>query len=328
MSTPSQWLQILADGRFHSGAELGAAFGVSRAAVWKRLRQLRERYGLEVSAVRGRGYRLVRPFELLQPQAIEAQLAARVRDRVPCLDVLFEVDSTNRWMMGQAQHGAPSGQVCFAEYQSGGRGRRGRRWSSPLGGNIYMSVLWRFANGASAVGGLSLVAGLAVVEALSKLGIDGLGLKWPNDIVWAERKLAGVLLELSGEASGPCHVVIGVGLNVRLDSAAAADIDQPWVDLHQIGGSMPARAVVAGAVLSRLVERLISFESEGLASALMAWPRWDALHGRAITVWQGDQAIAGTALGVDESGALLLQVSGGVRQFVGGEVSVRPATRG
>lgn len=157
--------------------------------------------------------------------------AALTRDGtvlVPVVDILPEVDSTNEYLKRLAFGGARSGTACLAEWQTCGRGRRGREWVSPFGANVYLSLLWRFSEGTAALGALSLAAAVAVKRALDELAAGGVELKWPNDVQWHGRKLAGILLELGGEADGPCYVVAGVGINVAMPESRAADIGQPW----------------------------------------------------------------------------------------------------
>ncbi|MDX1654152.1 MAG: biotin--[acetyl-CoA-carboxylase] ligase, partial [Candidatus Competibacteraceae bacterium] len=228
-------LEVLGDGRFHSGEELARALGVSRAAVWKHLNSLGRR-GLEVHAVRGRGYRLPNPLELLDPEGIRAQLSPSVQGRLAQLEVFDQIDSTNSYLLTRAKAGAPGGSVCLAERQSAGRGRRGRQWISPFAANLYLSVLWRYPDGPALLSGLSLAVGVAMARALEGVGVVGVGLKWPNDLLWRDQKLGGILLEFGGESSGPCQVVTGVGLNVTMPKEPALDIDQPWPDLTTVLG--------------------------------------------------------------------------------------------
>ncbi|MEK6750165.1 MAG: biotin--[acetyl-CoA-carboxylase] ligase [Pseudomonadota bacterium] len=218
---------LLADGRFHSGQDMCEQLCVSRTTVWNLVRQL-SGLGVMVDCVRGRGYKLVDALELLQPDLIQTHQKGA---RVPC-DVLFDIDSSNRYLMTMAQlQPARTLHACFAEYQSAGRGRRGRTWVSPLGANLYGSVLRRFHTRPAALEGVSLVTALAVLRALQDLGIHEAGIKWPNDIYARGRKLAGILLEMGGEPSGACYIVAGVGVNVRMPEGAAHAIDQQWIDL-------------------------------------------------------------------------------------------------
>ena len=287
-------IQALADGRFHSGEVLARDLGISRAAVWKHLQGLRTKLEVDIQAVSGRGYRLARSLELLEKGEIMAALSKAMRERIPDFVLHHQVDSTNSWLLEKAAGEAPSGTVCLAEQQTAGRGRRGRSWISPFGSNIYLSILWRYGLAPAQLSGLSLAAGLAVVRALEQLGIQGIGLKWPNDVLADGCKLAGLLLEVVGEAEGPSRVVVGVGVNVRMSAQQGAGIDQPWTDL----ASMPdarrySRNRLAALLIEHLVAMLNAFETQGLAPLLEEWNRYDLLHGRRVIVTSGDRRIEG-----------------------------------
>jgi BirA family biotin operon repressor/biotin-[acetyl-CoA-carboxylase] ligase len=317
-------LTSLADGRFHSGEDLAQACGISRAAVWKHVKLLRESYGLELFSVRGKGYRLGRPLELLDEDRIRAVFSREAGSRVAQLEIRHQLDSTNSYLMERAQEGAPSGSVCLAEQQTAGRGRRGRRWVSPFGRNIYLSILWRFQQGPAELSGLSLAAGLAVAQSLEALGVAGVKLKWPNDILWDGRKLAGLLLEMAGEADGPARVVLGLGVNTRIAAEFGEMIDQPWVDLSQVpGGEEISRNELAGRLLENLVETLERFGREGLQPLISAWQSYDLYQDKAVSLRMGDKLIQGIHRGINRDGALLLEQEGNLRPFHGGEVSLR-----
>lgn len=309
----------LADGGFHSGTKLGTACNVSRAAVNKALSTLAE-YGLEISAVKGRGYRLVQSLQLLDREAIMAHLSAASRQRLAAIHVLSVVDSTNAYLMRNTL--APS--ACLAEYQTAGRGRRGRRWISPYGSNIYLSLRWSFEEGMARLSGLSLAIAVAVLRALKDCGVDEAGLKWPNDILWAGRKLGGILLEVSGESAGPCHVVVGIGLNMFMSPRMAAAIDQPWVCLDELKPGI-ARNHIAARLIEQLLEVLSVFEREGLRPFVEEWRAADCFAGHAVTLSLPDEQLAGICRGIAADGELLLEVAGVLRSFSYGEVSMRRA---
>lgn len=315
-------IRVLSDGRFHSGEELGAALGVSRVAVWKSLRSF-PALGLDVLAVPGRGYRLTERLELLSRDLLLATLSPEARSLLSNLDVLLTVDSTNRHVTQMAAQGAASGCACFAEHQSAGRGRRGRTWVSPFGGNVYLSVSWRFNTSPAALAGLSLAVGVAVIRALRSVGVPDIGLKWPNDILWQGRKLAGVLIELAGESAGPCNVVIGVGLNFRMPRNMGAEIDQPWADVCSIVGPEISRNRLAGLVLQDLLLALGAFERHGLEVFREEWARWDITKDKEVELRLHDRIISGRAAGIDNSGALLLFCGDTVQAYPAGEVSLR-----
>jgi len=316
-------LPLLADGAFHSGQELADLLGISRTAVWKQLRKLEE-LGVEVEVSKSRGYRLPGGIELLDPEYILRELAGPARESLPELVVLTTVDSTNAEVMRRLENGGAAGLVCLAERQNAGRGRRGRNWVSPFGGNIYLSLGWEFAGGAAALEGLSLAVGVAATEALETLGVGGCTLKWPNDILYRGAKLGGILIEMVGDAAGSCQAVIGIGLNLRMPDSQGRDIDRRWTDIAGICPQPPGRNALAVSLLDRLFGLLREFENRGFAPWRERWSARDACAGRPAVVIAGPQRTAGTCVGVDDSGALLLEVGDAVRTFRGGEISLRP----
>lgn len=315
-------LHILADGHFHSGEALGEQLGVTRAAIWKQLRGL-EVLGLSIHAVRGRGYRLAQPIEFLQAELIQTMLEPGVCECLSHLDILHVIDSTNTHLKTRAAQGAVSGTVCMTEWQRAGRGRQGRVWVSPFGCNLYLSLLWRFATGPTALAGLSLAAGVALAQALRDCVGEELGLKWPNDLVWAGRKLGGILVEVAGETSGPSHAIIGVGINIRMPEGAAGEIGQPWIDLYRVSRELPSRNALAAAVLNRLVIAMRTFEMQGLQPFLETWRELDVAAGKAIQLHLPTGVIDGHAQGIDDDGALLIQVGNDLRRYASGEISLR-----
>lgn len=318
-------LQVLADGEFHSGEALGAILGVSRTAVWKQLKKLQQ-FGLSAESVKGKGYRLPGGLNLLDERLIKEQLDPVVVRQLSSLIISQVIDSTNTQSMARIRQGlARCGDVLVSEQQTAGRGRRGRQWQSPYAANLYFSLVWEFAGGVAALEGLSLTVGVAVAEALASLGAQEIQLKWPNDVLCNGRKLAGVLLEMSGEADGPCSVVIGIGLNVKMRAEMAAAIDQPWTDLATIMTGAPERNRVLAALLNALIPHLQQFQEKGFAATRQRWQALDAFYQREVTVSQGDKLVLGKAAGVDESGAILIETGLGLQAFNGGEISLRLA---
>lgn len=326
MSKTYELLQLLSDGRFHSGEVLGQALGVTRATVWNELRVIRA-LGIDVYAVPRKGYRLPQPLELLSADHICAELPPLSRKLLPQLDVFLELPSTNAWLVEQAQRGALRGRACLAECQSAGRGRRGRTWVSPPGGNVYLSVLWRFDSGAAVVNGLSLAVGVAVAEALGAAGVPDVGLKWPNDILAQGKKLAGVLLEMAGESSGPCYVVVGIGVNVAVSEQAAREIDQPWIDVATLTQAPVARNRLVAAVLGNVLQALRDFERDGFAPFLPRWRAHDVFAGKNARLQLPNESLTGTVSGIDDHGALLFSYAGGTRAYAMGELSLRETHR-
>ena len=318
-------LNLLSDGEFHSGEALGVSLGVSRMAVWKHLKALRQ-MGVDFTVVRGKGYCLPSSLELLDRDRILSAATPASAAGIDGIEVFLEVDSTNNWLREQALNGAPSGTVCVAEMQLAGRGRRGRTWVSPFAANLYLSLLWRSATGATALGGLGLVTGIALLRALRSYGIEGAGLKWPNDILAGDAKLAGVLIDVVGESNGPCIVIVGIGVNVCMSSGEAVTIDQRWTDLHHLsGGNSLSRNVLAARILDELMPVIETFDAEGLQPFLDEWLQSDVLRGRKVGLTLPNEYITGTACGIDEVGALLVETVHGRRRFLSGDVSVRVA---
>jgi len=312
-------LALLADGQFHSGEELGEALGVSRAAVWKQLRKL-EDLDIPYSSVKGKGYRLHDAIELLSEERIRSGLS----QRLDILNLLLDVDSTNTYLFNRASDHMGKRYAVFAEKQSHGRGRRGRQWVSPFGRNIYMSLLVSFSGGMSALDGLSLAVGVAVERALSRLGIPGVGLKWPNDIYADGRKLAGILLEVTGEYNSHCQVVMGIGLNLSMNDEDAKSIDQPWVDLRSLKPDL-SRNEVAAVLLNELLTTVDDFQRDGFAPLQAYWSERDIYHNREVTITSPSYEINGTVKGVNRKGELMLQTTKGMEIISAGELSVRPA---
>jgi BirA family biotin operon repressor/biotin-[acetyl-CoA-carboxylase] ligase len=319
-------LNLLSDGEFHSGEALGASLGVSRMAVWKHLKSLRE-MGVDFTVVRGKGYCLPSSLELLDRDSILAAATPASVAGIDNIEVFLEVDSTNDWLREQALKGAPSGTVCVAETQLAGRGRRGRSWVSPFAANLYLSLLWRPVSGATALGGLGLVTGIALLRALRSCGIEGAGLKWPNDILVGDAKLAGVLIDVVGESNGPCIVIVGVGVNVCMPLGEAAAIDQQWTDLHHLSGdNRLSRNALAARTLDELMPAIETFDAGGLQPFLDEWRQSDILRGRKVGLTLPNECITGTACGIDDVGALLVDTGNGRRRFLSGDVSVRVAS--
>ena len=316
-------LNILADGEYHSGEEIGNQLGVSRAAVWKQLQKL-ESFNLEIESVKGRGYRLVGGLDLLDGEKIRTHLNPEAALALGQFDIFPLIDSTNNAAANAIRDGRGWGYSCLAEQQTSGRGRRGREWQSPFGRNVYLSQVWEFQSGASALEGLSLSVGLAIVRAVSKFGVIGLGLKWPNDVLYENKKLAGILLEMQGDPAGVCQVIVGVGLNVDMNGADTAAISQPWTDLVQIVGAVDRNKLVA-ELMSSLHLVYKEFLAGGFAVHRDEWSRHDAFAGRDVKVQLGDTYIEGVVSGLDRSGGLVLMTAGGERVFNGGEVSLRSA---
>lgn len=316
-------LRLLACGDFRSGEALGQRLGVSRAAVWHAVRELAA-VGLEIYKVRGRGYRLAQPLSLLDAAEVRRHLGRRAARFA--LEILDTVESTNTLALQRAQAGAPSATVIAAEWQTAGRGRQGRAWHAGIGGALTFSMVWRFAHGAGLLSGLSLATGVALARVLQSLDVAGAVLKWPNDVIWRGGKLAGVLIEMQGDALGPTCVAIGIGVNVRLSDAVRGRIDQAAADLESACGRPLDRNAVLALLLAELYSVLEAFGRGGFAPLRAEWQRHHAYQDRRVSVILPDgQRESGIARGVGEDGALLVATRAGIRRYHSGEVSLRAA---
>jgi len=317
-------LRLLGDGRFHSGEDIASHFGVTRATVWNALQDA-ETLGVQLFSVRGKGYRLPEPVRFLDGERISAALG--VHRETFALEIHDRMDSTNSYLMRAASAGAAHGTCAVAELQTAGRGRRGRVWQAGLGNSLAFSVLWRFECGAGALSGLSLAVGIAMMRALHELGAKEAVLKWPNDVLGSERKLAGILIELQGDMDGPSAAVIGIGLNLRLPEAMLRAIDQPATDLYRLLGKAVTPDDVLSALLRHLADVLQVFEQSGFEELREEWTSHHAYHGQAVRMVMPDgRVIEGIAEGVAADGALQVRTAEGVQRFTAGEISMRGAS--
>lgn len=318
-------LAALASGETVSGARLAESVGLTRAAIWKQIEALRAR-GLPIEARGGAGYSLPWSLELLDAQRIRDGVAAAQRARLGVLETHWELDSTSSELQRRGV-AAPDLSVVMAETQTAGRGRRGRAWLSPPGLNLYLSCLKRFDAGLASLSGLSLAVGVIVLRTLDVLGVRGAGLKWPNDVLTDQGKLAGILVELSGEYQGPCAAVIGVGLNLRLTDALREQAGQPVADLAGLcGDGPPGRNRVASALVQALVEGLEQFERGGFAGFVDDYARHDLLKDVPLTLTGAQGSFQGIGAGVDARGALRVRLDDGSERAVdSADITVRRA---
>jgi len=314
-TVPLTLIGILADGEFHSGEQLGEQLGMSRAAINKHIQTLKE-WGIDVFTVTGKGYSLPAAMQLLNEQAINAWLD---NGRLAVIPV---IDSTNQYLLDRMDT-LQSGDACVAEYQQAGRGRRGRQWFSPFGSNLYLSMYWRLEQGPAAAMGLSLVIGIVLAEALQEQGAPDIRVKWPNDIYLDDRKLAGILVELTGKTGDAAQIVIGAGINLAMRAPAADVINQGWINLQEAGVSVDRNALSA-LIVNKMRTALVEFEQEGLAPFIERWARLDNFINRPVKLLIGDREIFGIARGIDQQGGLILEQDGVRKSWVGGEISLRP----
>ncbi|HYM44512.1 MAG TPA: biotin--[acetyl-CoA-carboxylase] ligase [Steroidobacteraceae bacterium] len=318
----------LADGRFHSGEALAKRLQVTRSAIWKAATSLRT-LGVPLQAVRNRGYRLERPATPLDAAGIREHLPPGLRAQVGKLETVWSTGSTNSVLLARPGPASGVSEVLLAEYQSAGRGRRGRTWLAPPGGAICLSLSWTFREVPPDLGALGLVIGVCALRALRAQGLKSAALKWPNDLLVGERKLAGILIDLRAEGAGPAHVVIGIGLNVALGGPLLAKIARagtPATDLTSAGLEKPPRNEIAASLIGECLRGLGEFERHGLRAFAAEWHSADALRGRAVDVRATEgSSERGLARGIDVHGALMVETPQGVRRFISGEVTVRAA---
>jgi len=308
-------LKLLADGEFHSGEKIGELLGVSRTSVNNYIKGLQE-IGLDIYKVRSKGYCSAVPIELLDAAKIK-QLSQKQNIHVEQI-----VDSTNQWLLDRLSS-IENGQACISECQLAGRGRRGRTWVSPFASHLYFSLYWRFDSGIDKVSGLSLLVGIAVVNVLDEMGLHGASLKWPNDIYYQGKKLAGILIELNAQATEACHCIIGIGLNVHMPAEQAKLIDQPWMDLHQLSSETIDRNLLSAMLINELHALLTNYENTGLQPHLARWFELDAFLDKQVNLLVADNIKTGICRGINAQGALLLESEGEIKEYIGGEISMR-----
>ncbi|AIC22772.1 Biotin operon repressor [Pseudomonas chlororaphis subsp. aureofaciens] len=310
-------LELLKDGRFHSGQALGAALGISRSAVWKQLQQLEADLGLSIYKVRGRGYQLAAPLMLLSP----ADIYEQSKDCPWAVLAFDSIDSTNAEALRAVERGVPAPFLVLAERQTAGRGRRGRKWVSPFAENVYYSLVLRIDGGVRQLEGLSLVVGLAVMQTLREFGVAGAGLKWPNDVLVGRKKIAGILLELVGDPADVCHVVLGVGINVNMQKTD--EVDQQWTSMRLESGKQVDRNQLVARLSMMLRAYLERHQAQGFSSIQEEWEQNHLWQGNAVSLIAGVNKIDGVVMGIDQQGALRLEVDGVERVYSGGELSLR-----
>ncbi|RHW76209.1 bifunctional biotin--[acetyl-CoA-carboxylase] ligase/biotin operon repressor BirA [Colwellia sp. RSH04] len=314
-------IRSLAQGQFISGQQLGDELNVSRTAIAKHIKALTE-LGLDIYSVTGKGYRLSQPINLLDKNTIDSLL----NDTRIVVEVHNLIDSTNDYLMRRLPNQLTQGQVCLAECQSAGRGRRGRKWVSPFGSQIYLSMYWYLEQGLSAAMGLSLVTALAVSDAIKEYCDVQVQLKWPNDIYINGVKLAGILIDLEGQALEPSHSVIGIGINLNMPEQAAKAIDQQWTDLQSHCSKNIDRSELSASIIKHLRARLVEHQNHGLTPMLDDWHQQDVFLNKAVRLLTGERVTSGICRGINNQGALMLEVNGQLKPIYGGEVSLRGAS--
>jgi len=321
----------LADGAVHSGEQLAASQAVTRSAIWKTVGTLQE-LGVAIESVPSRGYRLAMPLVPLDGARIRELVEPQVRARMRSAEVAWSLASTNSTLLERGERpgrdAPPAGHFDFlaAEYQSAGRGRRGRQWLAPPGGALCLSLGWSFAALPAGAGALSLAVGVCVRRALAEIASQPVQLKWPNDLQANGRKLGGILIELRAETTGPAYVVIGVGINCALGTELTGrvrDTGTEPVDLASLGVAGCDRNRLAARLIDEIAKGVLDFERNGFAAFASEWSAADALAGRMVSVTAPGGEFTGRAGGVAADGALRVERDGELRLFHTGEVSVR-----
>jgi BirA family biotin operon repressor/biotin-[acetyl-CoA-carboxylase] ligase len=325
-----QILLMLADGQRHTAEQLIEQLALSAAELEQAINTLLA-IGVRLHLPVANTYQLNDALELLDKSRILAALPTRTTERLADMEILEVVDSTNRYALAQHQRAVPF--ACLAEYQTAGRGRQGRQWISPYASGLCLSIKHRYAALNGSLAGLNIALAVTVVRVLRTLGAFEVGLKWPNDVLWRGHKLAGLLLE--SRLTKDCEVVIGIGMNVKMPSVDTRTIAQPWVDLYTVLGQTISRNLLAAMLIDQCLQTLITYPQVGLAAFRDEWHRVDLSYGQSVTLeiptgetaakdhYNNKENITGTAWGIDEQGALLLQVGKEKRRYVYGEVSLR-----
>jgi len=315
-------LSIISDGKLHSGEELAHQLNISRAAIWKSIQYLRT-LGLKIEAIQSQGYQLNHQIELLSDKKIKQNLQSSAKKLCGNVQLLFKTDSTNSYLFKQLDKRNIHSDVVLAEYQSGGRGRRGNKWLSPLASGLTFSVGWHFDIAPKALSLLSLYIGVAIARTFEAENMAEVGLKWPNDIIVMDKKIGGVLIEVRGEASGPVDVVIGVGINYDIEEETKSAIGQPVTDICSHTKKRISRNSLIALLLSNIFNVLESLEEDQASNLLDEWRAFDHYVGRNAKLILPNEEIEGVLKGVDNQGALLLSVGKEVKSFTSGEISLR-----
>lgn len=308
---PLKLIEILADGKSHSGEELAAVFGITRAGINKYIKVLRE-WGITLNSIQGKGYCLTSPLDLFNKAKIDHYYGADTD-----VEILPIIDSTNQYLLDRIDT-LQSGHSCVAEFQSKARGRRGRKWFAPFGSNLYFSMYWRLEQGIAAAMGLSLVVGIVIADTLRELSGQDIKVKWPNDLYLNDQKLAGILIELAGKTGDYAHAVIGIGVNLNMTNPDTDIVNQAWANLGQVD-----RNLLVAKVIKALKVNLIKFEQQGLTAFMTDWNRLDNFINRPVKLLIGENIIRGIAKGINDQGALLLEQNGTINAYIGGEISLR-----
>lgn len=307
-------IQILSDAEIHSGQELADHFNLSRMAIHKHIAELKT-WGLDIISLPAKGYKLSTKIELLNQSLIRSRLPAEQKN---LLHVIPIIESTNQYMIDRIDE-MQSGQICVSEYQTKGRGRRGRPWYSPFGSNLYYSMYWKFECGVGAVMGLSIVVGITVATVLRNLSNQDIRLKWPNDLYLNDKKMAGILIELISKSGDAAHVIMGFGINLQMPASSDEKITQAWENLLYTD-----RNNLVVELTTALNNAIIEFQKHRLTPFIERWNAIDNFINRPVRLLVGDDVlIEGVEKGISDNGAVLIEHDGIITPYIGGEISLR-----
>ncbi len=316
---------LLADGKFHSGESLAEKLDVSRTAIWKIISKLKS-WQIEIYAVRGKGYKIPKGLNLIDVDSLRQQVLPKAT-LFSQIEVLPTVDSTADYLTRSWKSNPGEGRICVAEHQTEGRGRKGRRWVSPFGANLYFSLGLNLPLGLSALGGLSLAVGIGLTQFLNAYTKEKVKLKWPNDLLVNQKKLAGILVEASGDSNDQSFLNIGIGMNwdmqLKDESQKMDQIDQPWINLKSLVDNKIERNQLLVLILIELNHVLQTYIQDGFESFRLEWSSQSAFFGQTIDIHTHNETISGIEIGIDKSGAIKLKTDKGEKTFFSGEVSLR-----
>ena len=310
----SKLLEILSDGESNSFKKLTALLQLETKALQHELNILQQQ-GIEFEITQD-SVRLIPQLELLDFTFLAKSLKPYQVFIKPV------IDSTNQYLLEHLTQ-LNKGDLCLAEYQTAGRGRRGRQWLSPFAGQAILSFYWSFEPKKS-IEGLSLVIGVAIVEALQQAGADGVSVKWPNDILLNGRKLAGILVEIANIKNGLLNLIVGIGINLSLPKLTD-HIDQPWAELCEVLPNLERNQLII-QIIKQIYHRLEQFEHNGInAEFRQKWQELDYFFGETVNIITEKQTISGIERGIDEYGYLQLESNDKeeLLRFNGGEGSLR-----
>jgi len=315
-----QLVILLSDGRFHSGESLARQLGVSRTAIWKLINKLQS-WQIEIFAVRGKGYKIPGGLALIDGEYLAGTVSQKTK-LFSEIKVLPTVDSTSSYLTRWWKKQPGIGRICISEHQTAGRGRKGRKWISPFGANLYFSLGLNLPMGLSALGGLSLAVGIGITKLLNQHSTKKVTLKWPNDILVDGKKMAGILVEASGDSTDNSFLNIGIGINWNMTNDEN-DIDQPWINLKSILNSSIERNDVLSLILLEIDSLLDHYIKHGFDGFRNDWAEHSAFYGRPIIIHTRNGIVSGVETGVDRSGAITIRTNEGEKSFYSGEVSLR-----